>query len=228
MARGRGSGKANSEKILDAAERLFAKRGFYGVTVREIAKAAGVDVALVSYYYGKKKELFETVFKRRAEEINRERLAALEDAIARADGGVPSVEAIIAAFTEPLYEKAAKGGHCWKHYLALVAQVDNSPEWGGQLMSEAFDPLVRRFIAELKKALPDASEEDIYWSYHFFSGALVLTFGETGRIDNLSEGVAKSSDLEAVYSRMPRFIAAGFRGLCRQRRTPERAAADDG
>jgi len=214
MARRKGSGNANSKKILDAAERLFAKRGYYGVTIREIAKAAGVDVALVNYYFGKKRELLETVFMRRAEELNRDRLDALEARIAEAEGGVPSVEAICAAFSDPIHEKAAKGGRGWKNYLALVAQVDNSPEWGGQLMSEAFDPLVRRFIAELRKALPDASEEDIYWSYHFFSGALVLTFAETGRIDNLSGGVAKSTDLDAVYSRMPRFIAAGFRGLC--------------
>jgi len=208
------AGKGNSTKILDAAERLFAKRGYYGVTIREIAKAANVDVALVSYYFGKKRELLETVFMRRAEELNRDRLNALEAKIAGAEGGIPNVEDIVAAFTEPIHEKAAKGGRAWKNYLALVAQVDNSPEWGGQLMSEAFDPLVTRFIAELRKALPDASEEDLYWSYHFFSGALVLTFAETGRIDNLSGGVAKSSDLDAVYSRMPRFIAAGFRGLC--------------
>ena len=40
------------ESILDAAEDLFSKHGFYGVTIREVAREAGVDTALVHYYFG--------------------------------------------------------------------------------------------------------------------------------------------------------------------------------
>ena len=58
----------------------------------------------------------------------------------------------------------------------LIAQINNSPEWGGELMTRYFDPLVRRFIEALRKALPDCDEQDLFWSYHFLSGALTLTF----------------------------------------------------
>ena len=54
------------ERILDAAERLFAQRGFYGVSLRDITQAAGVDVALVGYHFGGKRELFAAVFERPA------------------------------------------------------------------------------------------------------------------------------------------------------------------
>ena len=208
------AGRSNKEKILDAAEKLFAMRGFYGVTVREITKEAGVDVALANYYFGKKRDLFEAVFLRRAETLNEERLAALDACVAAAEDGAPTMEQIIAAFTEPLHRKAADGGPRWKSYLALVAQINNSPEWGARFMSRSFDPVVNRFIDALRQALPDAATEDLYWSYHFFSGALVLTFAETGRIDNLSGGACRSTDHNAVYGRMPRFIAGGFRALC--------------
>ncbi|MDX1581754.1 MAG: TetR/AcrR family transcriptional regulator, partial [Alphaproteobacteria bacterium] len=77
-----------------------------------------------------------------------------------------------------------------------------------------FDPVVRQFLDALRKALPHCREEDLFWSYHFLSGALTLTFAETGRIDELSEGICKSSDLDAVHARMVPFIAAGFRALC--------------
>ncbi|HEX8662005.1 MAG TPA: helix-turn-helix domain-containing protein, partial [Brevundimonas sp.] len=40
--------------ILDASEDLFSKHGFYGVTIREVAREAGVDTALVHYYFGAK------------------------------------------------------------------------------------------------------------------------------------------------------------------------------
>jgi len=72
-------GKPIQEPILDAAERLFSGRGFYGVSVRNITQAAGVDVALVSYHFGAKRALFTAVFERRAELLNVERLALLEE-----------------------------------------------------------------------------------------------------------------------------------------------------
>jgi AcrR family transcriptional regulator len=54
------------ERILDAAEQLFAQRGFYGVPLRDITQAAGVDVALVGYHFSGKRELFAAVFEPRA------------------------------------------------------------------------------------------------------------------------------------------------------------------
>src|SRR6202521_1236810 len=71
--------RPGKERILDAAERLFARHGFYGISVRDITEEAGVDVALVSYHFGGKRELFTAVFQRRAEQLNPERLAMVED-----------------------------------------------------------------------------------------------------------------------------------------------------
>jgi AcrR family transcriptional regulator len=206
-------GDQTRERILDAAEKLFAERGFHGVTVRQITGLAGVDTALANYHFGPKRALFDAVLMRRAEELNEARLAILEEIERDAGDGPPDLERIIDAFTHPLLDRSERGGPGWKSYFALIAQVNNSPEWGGKLMTEYFDPLVRRFIAAIKRALPDADEKDIYWSYHFLSGALVLTFAETGRIDNLSDGAVLSHDLESVHKRLPPFIAAGFHAL---------------
>ena len=171
------------ERILDAAERLFAQRGFYGVSLRDITQAAGVDVALVSYHFGGKRELFAAVFERRAEVLNRERLELLEEVRRAALPGVPTIEAIVNAFTYPLLERSARGGPGWKSYFALVAHVNNSPEFGPVMMTRHFDPLVEKFIAVLREALPGCPPREIYWGYQFLTGALTLTFAETGRID---------------------------------------------
>lgn len=56
-------------QILDVAERLFAEQGFEGASVRDIAKDADVNVAMISYYFGSKEKLLEAVFIRRASEI---------------------------------------------------------------------------------------------------------------------------------------------------------------
>jgi AcrR family transcriptional regulator len=206
--------KPRKERILDAAERLFARHGFYGVSVRDITEAAAVDVALVSYHFGGKRELFTAVFQRRAKQLNPERLAMLEDVRRAALPGVPTLEAIVNSFTYPMLERSARGGPGWKSYFALVAQVNNSPEWGPVLMTQHFDPLVEKFIAVLREALPACAARQIYWGYQFLSGALTLTFAETGRIDKLSGGLCKSSDLDSVHERLAPFVAAGFRALC--------------
>ncbi len=202
------------ERILDAAEALFAKRGFDGVTVRQIMGEAGADVALAYYHFKSKRDLFDAVLLRRVGTLNDLRLKALEQVEQRHADDQPSVEEIIAAFTEPLLQILEDDPDEWRDYMALIAQINNSPEWGGELMTRYFDPLVSRFLDALRRALPDCDEEDLFWSYHFLSGALTLTFAETGRLDNLSDGLCHSSDMEAAKARMSRFIAAGFLALC--------------
>jgi AcrR family transcriptional regulator len=213
-------GERTRQTLLDAAEKLFAEKGFYGVTVRAIAREAEADPALVAYYFGGKRELFDAVLLRRAERLNQIRIDRLEQCEREAGPDGPNVEDIIAAFTEPLLDRSANGGPGWKSYFALIGQVTNSPEWGADMMAKYFDPIVRRFMESLRRALPDAPEEELFWSYHFLSGALVLTFAETGRIDSLSDGVCRSTDLEAVHKRLPLFVAAGFRRLCAERPSP--------
>src|ERR1700722_18922285 len=205
--------KPGNERILDAAERLFARHGFYGVSVRDITEAAEVDVALVNYHFGSKRELFAAVFQRRAEMLNPERLARLEEVRRAALPGVPTLEDIVNSFTYPLLERSARGGPGWKSYFALVAQVNNSPEWGPVLMTQYFDPLVERLIAALREALPDCPLREIYWGYQFLTGALTLPFAETGRIDKLCGGLCRSSDLDGVQQRLVPYVAAGFREL---------------
>lgn len=202
------------DRILDAAEELFAERGFDGVTLRQIASSAGVDVALASYHFGKKLELFNAVFERRSALLNKSRLDALRKVQAeQADTG-PSVEQIIEAFLRPLELTQETADPGWRHYLALIAYVNNSTYWGKRMMSKLFDDLVQEFIAALRQALPTASDQDLYWCYHNLSGALTLTLAQTERIDTLSGGLCKSSDFQAAYDHMIPFVAAGFRKVC--------------
>ena len=211
-------------RILDAAERLFAERGFHGVSIRDITGTAGVDVALANYHFGSKRGLLEAVVLRRAEDLNTERLTRLDALIAGAGRKAPRLEEIIDAFTHPLLDRSARGGPGWKSYFALIAEVNNSPEFGGVLMSRFFDPVVEKFIDAIRRALPGCDDRDLYWAYHFLSGALTLTFAETGRIDKLSGGACRSSDLDSVHERLVPYCAAGFRALCASKRSGSRPA----
>ncbi len=203
---------SNKERIVAVAERLFAERGYDGTSLREITREAGVDVALVRYHFGNKQGLFDELLRRRAEALNLERSDALDAVLARNDPA--PVEEIVDAFTHTLLNKVVSEDPTWRSYFGMLAQVNNNPEWGGKAMSRHFDPLVRRFLDALRRAMPDADETNLFWCYHFWSGALTLTFADTKRIDALSGGLCHSSDFEAVHQRLVPFISAGFRALC--------------
>jgi AcrR family transcriptional regulator len=210
------------EQILDAAEALFSRHGLHGVTLKDVAQSIGVHHTLINYYFDDKKQLFDAVFSRRAS-VTSERRMRMLDEYDTATNGKPTVEGALRAFLDTDLDLYIEGGENWKNYAALGAQVANTPEWGAEMMDKHFDPVVLRLIDILKKALPDSAEEDIFWGYHFVTGALMLTLARTGRIDKLSGGLCRSEDLLAVKARMATFMAAGFNAICTPR--PDAKAA---
>lgn len=219
-ARGRrrkGAGPDLRAAILDAAEQLFAAHGFYGVTTRQVAAEAGVDSALIHYYFGTKRDLFDAVFARRAEILNSVRSAALR-AYETANAGKLTPLGVVEAFIGPMIEMSLTGEAGWKNYFRLVALVNNTPAWGGETMHRFFDPMVHEFIEVLKRAMPEAELRDLYWGYQFLTGSMMLALSETGRIDQLSEGLCRSTDLAAVRARLFDYCAAGFEAIVARNR----------
>lgn len=56
-------------QLLASAERLFALQGFEGTSVRDIAEDAGVNIAMISYYFGSKEKLMQALFEKRIGDI---------------------------------------------------------------------------------------------------------------------------------------------------------------
>jgi AcrR family transcriptional regulator len=202
------------EQILDAAEYLFSKGGLHGVTLRDVAHRVGVHTTLLHYYFEDKRSLFEAVFARRAGVTSGLRMEALIRYEAEA-GDSPTVEGALHAFLDTDLDLYLRGGEGWMNYAAFGAQVSNTVE-GAALMDVHFDPVVLKLVSILKRALPDTPAEDIFWGYHFVTGALMNTLAHTGRIDRLSGGLCRSDDFMAVKQRMARFMAAGFLALSKK------------
>ena len=127
-------------------------------------------------------------------------------------GDHPTVEGALHAFLDTDLDLYLEGGEGWMNYGTFGARVSNTPE-GAELMDVHFDPVVLRLVSILRRALPDTPEEDIFWGYHFVTGALMNTLARTGRIDRLSGGLCHSDDFLAVKARMAKFMASGFLAL---------------
>jgi AcrR family transcriptional regulator len=206
---------ARRDAVLNAAEALFSQHGFDGVTVRQVAKLAGVDVALPNYYFVSKRGLFDAVFARRAEALNHLRSIRLEEILVRASEAEPlKVRDILWAFISPVAEAQASHDPGWGHYCRLVAQVNSSSVWS-KMMTQSFDAIILRFIEALRLALPALSEKDIFWAYHFLSGSLTLSMAATGRIDSLSHNLCRSDDAEAVYDKLISFFAGAYEAMAK-------------
>lgn len=202
-----------TEQILDASEYLFSRHGLYGVTLKDVAKRVGVHHTLLNYYFDDKQKLFDVVFARRAAVTNERRMKALDD-YERANAGNLTVEGALHTFLDTDLDLYINGGEGWRNYGALASQVANTPQWGAEMMDEHFDPVVLRLIDIINRALPEADKVDVFWGYHFVTGALMLTLARTGRIDKLSGGLCNSEDFVAVKERMATFMAAGFNAIC--------------
>jgi AcrR family transcriptional regulator len=203
---------ATSERILDSAEELFARHGIYGVTMREIAELANVDTALLHYYFDSKRGVFDAVFSRRADILNTERMREMDRYEAECAGHY-DLESIIAAYLRPMFSLNRQGGQGWRNFCAFVGNLSTAPELA-ELYAQKFDPVLKRFIGLLRRAMPGASEIDLYWSYHMFSGSLMIVNMANGAIEHLSDGLCHAEDFDEIEPRLVKYSADGFRRVC--------------
>ena len=221
VRRSRAQQRAGTLKlILDTSESLFSQLGYFGVTIKDVADKMGIHPALIHYYFDGKKALFDAVFQRRVEYAVSSRTAGLDEYEAQV-GDNPTVEGALRAFYDGAFDVYIRdeddGG--WRNFGRIFSQVNNAPGYGAEKMVTYFDPLVLRLIGLLQKALPDAQAEDLFWSFHFTSGAYSLVLSRTGRIDRLSGNLCASTDFAAVRERFVTFMAGGFDAVYKRRKS---------
>jgi AcrR family transcriptional regulator len=207
--------RTTKERILDAAEELFSARGYYGVSLREITQAAGVELALANYHFGPKEELFRHVIARRVDEHCSGVIAALDRAQAAAPNGIATVEAIVRAFCSYTFEKTATGGPGWKRYFQLLARSATSPVYEPVLepMNKPYGVIVRRYVDAFAAALPAMAPADRYTAFYLLQAIVARLLAETGILDRQSQGLCQARDFEAHLDRVVPFAAAGFYAL---------------
>lgn len=144
------------DKLVAAAERLFAERGADNVSLREINRAAGQkNVAALHYHFGSRRALMVAIFERRMTGINQRRLEMLEDIAAAGREG--DVRAIVEAMILPLAEQLSDPAR-GSHYVRFLAQAVADPDVDiGDLIRGRFDhgfAATRRMLRAILSDLP--------------------------------------------------------------------------
>ena len=197
------------ERILNAAERLFSERGIDGVSMRQIASAAAVQLALISYYFRSKEGLYRAVFHRRIDPISRERTSKLRDLMAR-KSPPPTIEEVLDALARPWVELREKRGGML--YTRLVAREVGDPREGSRgIVKDMLDPIALEFIGAMKQVLPNHPRSEIHWAYHFFIGGLLLILLKQERIHRLSGRLCDMTHGEHVIEEIVGLFARALR-----------------
>lgn len=194
------------QRLVAAAERLFAERGFNGVSVREIAAAAAVNPASVGYYFRGKEGLLAEVYRRHCQPMNEERFRMLAAAYERARP--PAIAAVLEAFIRPAL-RLTGGDKAPVTRLRAVLSAENSALLD-KLVAENFDQSSARFIDALAECLPHLARDDLYWRFHFLLGTVYYTASGPHRIRTLSRGRCDPSDPDAVLRELIPFLVAGL------------------
>lgn len=196
---------STKERILAAAEALFARRGFDGASLRQLTASAGVNLAAVNYHFGSKEKLVEQVFKRRLDALNQHRLAELAKV-----AGQPgtTLEDVLAAYIRPALDLSHEdNGSLFMRVLARAfAEHDDTLR---QFLSENYGHVMRQFTAEFARLLPQLEKAELYWRIDLVTGALTHAmsgFGMIQRKDNVSE----QQHREQTAAHLIRFAAAGL------------------
>jgi AcrR family transcriptional regulator len=204
---------STKDKILDAAERLFAKQGIAATSLRKVIKEAGVNTAAVHYYFGSKEGLVEAVLVRRADPINKERLRMLDRVEKAAGPGPLKLEAVLQAFVAPVVGAkldTSPGRDLFRQLLGrATAEADLRYR---EMMHRIFREALTRFTAAFSRALPGLPLEELHWRIHFVIGAMAFGIAVRGVHLGTEEGPGDHLDSELLVRRLVEFLGGGLRG----------------
>jgi AcrR family transcriptional regulator len=198
------------QRLLDAAEELFAKLGYDGTSLRQITQAAKANLAAVNYHHGNKESLYLEVIKRRLRQVNETRLADLAAAEASNAGPVPLSQLleIMAGPWFGLYGQGERSG------ARLLGRCLAEPlPFMEKFLAEEMQPVLARFAQAIRRHCPTVSPEDFLWRFSFVIGALQHALATLHEMKSLTRGICRDDDHAGALSRFVQFAEETFAGL---------------
>ncbi|MDG1498672.1 MAG: TetR family transcriptional regulator [Planctomycetota bacterium] len=206
---GRQGGNETAERLLDAAETLFADFGVSGTSLRQITTEAKANLASVSYHFGSKDGLLREVLGRRINPVNEVRMRML-DALEAGDVP-PTVEQILDAFLRPIFDQAPKARQT---FTRLMSRLHHSPDpVAMEYLQEVLGPIAMRTLGALTRALPGVEADRIFLRAHFMIGSMLHCLSEWDPRDCVPDLPVSNLKQDQLLEELVQFSSAGFMQL---------------
>ena len=184
------------DKILDAAEILFAEKGFSETSLRMITSKAGVNLAAVNYHFGSKNALIQAVFSRFLSPL----AVLVEEGFVEngwhdnADHN-PPLEDVLALYTQSLLKIPTRHPNGVSIFMRLMGLAYTQSQGHLRLyLEKEYSKIFRMFMSYIKQSTPELTPAERFWRIQFTMGSIAFTMSS---IQPLTEIFEDSKDAHA-------------------------------
>jgi AcrR family transcriptional regulator len=217
------AGEVTRERILNAAEKLFAERGVTSTSMRALTRAARVNLAAAHYHFGSKEALLDAVIEHRARPLNAARIHQLEAHLAECGDARPDVESVFRAFLLPALQNVIEAPEANQHLPRLFARVEaQPPELLEPLYRKHLGSMARRFVETLQAALPHLPQDVVADRFRLAMGSFYSLFSGNCNLDFIPGHPPGELDVDAKLEQVISFVAGGMHAPL-DSRDPEKA-----
>jgi AcrR family transcriptional regulator len=204
------SEKTVQDKLIEAAEELFCQRGFNETSVRDIASAAGCNVAAVNYYFGGKDSLYREIWRRRLALMRDSRLASIQKVMSA--GIQPQLEDLLRSYANSFIEPLVAGGpHC--RFINLMGREMIDPHLPRDVyLTEMVLPVLDALSQALAGICPWLSKTDVLMIILSVVGQLLMyTVCVKEMFEESNHPELSKLDLDGIVNHVVKFSAAAIR-----------------
>ncbi|CAN5630498.1 TetR/AcrR family transcriptional regulator [soil metagenome] len=203
------------ERILLAAEHLFAQHGIGAVSLRSIMAEAQSNTASAHYYFRSKEGVLQAIFQKHGAQMNAERNALLDACEKKPGEGVAAVRRLIEAFVGPAIRLRDNPEGRDFDKISAICSVDPSPGVR-EIVFQTFDAVGKRFSNLLRSACPHLTDDEYYWRLHCVFGSMMYVRAHNGRVDHLVSSDPAAAPADFILDQLTTFVAAGMRAPARK------------
>lgn len=207
------SGQENAgpqARLLDAAEYLFCEQGFTGTTVRDLAAAAGCNIAAVNYYFGSKENLYIKVWRRQLQQMCEARIGSIQRVISKASDQL-TLEELLSSFANAFIGPLADEGKARRLIKLMAREMLDQHLPANMFVKEMVIPTMAAMRQALLGVCSTLDESKVPLVVFSIAGQLVHAIRIKAMFEQTDNPEMPMLDLPEVVNHIVKFSAAGIR-----------------